>query len=169
MIDYNKFEFISYKNYEIDHDINKNLLKTLNEFAEIIKKNPNLNYYLSGSICLSFLTNKIYRTWKDIDIIIEKNKMWEWIHLFSSNEWYYHDYNKYHTKIYHKYNDNYIELLSERDSLFFYKKKYLNITNFDNLKIGSTKPMFFWKKNIRKTKNQKDEDDENFYKQYLDV
>ena len=89
MIDYNKyFEKVRYKNYKIDDFYNLKVLETLDVFNRILSDN-NLNYILTGSVCLSILSRKIMRTWGDIDVIVEQDVFLKIKNLFKDNktEW----------------------------------------------------------------------------------
>jgi hypothetical protein len=155
LIDYNKFEIINLGGYEIDHVSNNKLIQTLEEFYSIAK-NTDLNYYLSGSICLSILTNTVYRTWKDIDIIIDPNLMVKWLDLFPREKWFFLKFNKNLTEVYNKKNNNKIGLSTGDPRIKLYNQKYLKITNYNGLKIQDIKTILFWKKNFRRTKKRVD-------------
>jgi len=68
MISYQSFKAVKYLNYTIDHEENKRLVDTFNEFSKIAKENK-LRYLLGGSFSLTILSGLCFRTWKDIDII----------------------------------------------------------------------------------------------------
>jgi hypothetical protein len=166
LIDYNKFEIISHGGYQIDHNFNKKLLATLEEFSYVSQK-TNLNYYLSGSICFSLLTNKVYRTWKDIDIFIDEGKMVDWLELFPKDGWFYFRFNKELLKVYNKKNNNYLELNVGDPRMNPYKQEYLKITDYNGLKIGDLDTFILWKKMFREKKKNVDLYDEILLKQYL--
>jgi hypothetical protein len=167
LIDYYKFDFIKYKHYVINDNFNLNLLNTLEQFIHITKK-TNLSYYLSGSIALSFLTNKIYRTWNDIDIIIDKHTMSEWSRLFDTKSWHYHDLDPTSTKFFNKRNNNYVELSIETSKFNLHSKKYLKITDYNGIKISNAKIILYWKQNSkREQKKFGDNDDVIFFKEYI--
>jgi hypothetical protein len=169
LINYNQFEIISpFKNYRIDHEHNKNLLKTLEEFS-YVSKNTNLKYYLSGSACISFLTNKIYRTWTDIDIFIEEDLMFEWLELFPRQNWFYESFNKDVLKLYNNNYYNYIELNTGDHRAKEYKKQNLIITDYYGIKIGDLHSILFWKKNFRQKLKQIDLDDQIIIRDYLNI
>jgi hypothetical protein len=167
-INYNDFEVVQYKDYIIDHDQNIKLLETLCEFIGATK-DSNLNYYLTGSISLAIISKKVYRTWGDIDVIVDKDSIYKWIALLPKKKWHYYDFNKDITRVFYSKYNNYVELNIRENSLYLYDKKYLNIQEYYGIRVGNPRPMFFWKKNVRKNKKAHDADDENFYKQYLDV
>jgi hypothetical protein len=166
LIDYNKFEIVHLGGYQIDHNFNKKLLNTLEDFSRIIHE-CKLNYYLSGSLCLSFITNKVHRTWKDIDIFIDEGMMVEWLDLFPKEEWFYFKFNKEVLRIYNKKNNNYVELNSGDPKMNSYRQKYLKITDYYGLKMGDINTFLFWKKNFRSVKKRVDYYDEIIVKEYL--
>jgi len=89
MINYNKyFEKVRYKNYKIDDFYNLKVLETLDMFNKILSNN-NLNYILTGSVCLSILSHKIIRTWGDIDVLVEQDVLLKIKSLFKEQkiEW----------------------------------------------------------------------------------
>jgi hypothetical protein len=168
LIDYNKFEIIPMGGYQIDHASNIKLLDTLEEFYHV-SQTGNLNYYLSGSVCLSLLTNKVYRTWKDIDILIDEDTMVPWLDLFPKDKWFYFVFNKKITKVYNKKNSNYLELNTGDKETRLYYEKYLKITNYNGIKIGNLDTITFWKNNIRKNKKNIDLYDQIIIKQHLNL
>jgi hypothetical protein len=167
LIDYNKFEIINLGGYQIDHASNKKLLETLEDFYKIAI-NSKLNYYLSGSVCLSLLTNKVYRTWKDIDILIDEDVMPEWLDLFPRDKWFYFNFDQRLIKVYHHYNNNYIELNTGDPRTKEYYQKYLKKTSYNGITIGDLNTLLYWKKNFRQTKKRTDFYDEILAKKYLD-
>jgi hypothetical protein len=166
LIDYDKIEIVSLGGYQIDHNFNKKLLNTLEDFYKIAK-NSKLNYYLSGSIAMSLITNKVYRTWKDIDIIIDEGKMLEWASLFPQNLWTYTTFDRTLTQFINIKNNNYIELNTGDLRMKLYKKKYLKIIDCYGLKMGDVNTSLFWKKNFRRGKKRVDFYDEIIVKEYL--
>jgi hypothetical protein len=166
LIDYNKFEIINLGGYKIDHLFNQKLIQTLEEFY-FIAQNTHLKYYLSGSICLSILTNTVYRTWKDIDIIIDNNSMVQWLELFPRDKWFFLKFNKNITELYNKKNNNKIGLSTGDPRIKLYNEKYLKITDYNGLKIQDMKTILFWKKNFRSTKKETDIYDEVICEKYL--
>lgn len=166
LVDYNKFEIISLGGYQIDHNFNKKLLATLEEFYYVSQK-TNLNYYLSGSVCCSLLTNKVYRTWKDIDIFIDEGKMVDWLDLFPRDDWFYFRFNKELIKVYNKKNNNYLELNVGDPRMNPYKQQYLKIINYNGLKIGDLDTFILWKKMFREKKKNVDLYDEILLKRHL--
>ena len=159
LIDYNKFQIISLGGYQIDHTSNKKLLETLEDFCTLTKT-AHLNYYLTGSICLSILTNKIYRTWKDIDILVDKDSMSSWMYLLTKNGWYHFGFNQKLMKFYHNTNNNYLELLNDDPRIYLYRKKNKIITDYNGIKIIYSKSILFWKKNFREKPRKEDFYDE---------
>jgi len=87
MIDYHTyFDKIHYKDYGIDDEHNLKIIETFNDFNEFISKS-NLSYILTGSLALSILSKKIFRTWKDIDIVIDINYVTDWLSIFQNQNW----------------------------------------------------------------------------------
>jgi hypothetical protein len=164
LIDYNKFEIINLQGYQIDHISNKKLLATLQDFYKIAI-NSKLNYYLAGSVCVSLLTNKIYRTWGDLDVIIEKDCMFEWLELFPKDSWFYSFFDKNLMKLYNYNNSNYIELNTGDHRMSSYLKDNLKVIDYKGLKIGNLNTIYFWKKYMRGSK--KDLNDEIIFNEYL--
>jgi hypothetical protein len=80
------FDKIPYKDYRIDDEHNLKIIETFNDFNEFISKS-NLSYLLTGSLALSILSKKIFRTWKDIDIVIDINYITDWLSIFQNQNW----------------------------------------------------------------------------------
>lgn len=74
---------IKYKNYIINNKKNKIVFDILYKLLLLSEAN-NLSYYLSGSISSLFQFKKIYRTVKDIDLIIKKEDLTKWVDLILS-------------------------------------------------------------------------------------
>ena len=87
MINYHTyFDKIHHKDYRIDDEQNLKIIETFNDFNEFISKS-NLSYLLTGSLALSILSKKIFRTWKDIDIVIDINYITDWLSIFQNQNW----------------------------------------------------------------------------------
>lgn len=71
---------IQYKNYSINKRKNEIVLNILYKLLTIAKEKQ-LSYFLSGSLSSMFQFKKIYRTIKDIDLIINKEDLMQWIKL----------------------------------------------------------------------------------------
>ena len=166
LIDYDKFEIVSLGDYQIDHISNKKLLETLEDFFHLTKT-TNLNYYLSGSICCSLLTNKIYRSWKDLDIIIDEDQIHSWLEILPRESWSYYEFNNKLVKVHNKKNNNYLELITQNPETSVFDKKYKKITTYNGIKVNDLKTILFWKKVYRGTPKETDFYDEILINEFI--
>lgn len=77
---YKNIENIKYLNYEIDKNHNFELFKEICFIAESAKRN-NLNIILSGAWGNIIHCNKLFRTVKDIDFVIETKHAKTWLSI----------------------------------------------------------------------------------------
>jgi len=79
----NDVEKVKYRNYAIDNDKN---IKIFNTVYYILQKSiqRNLRCLFTGSIAAIFQFKKIYKTIKDIDLMIEKKDLIEWMNIINS-------------------------------------------------------------------------------------
>lgn len=80
-LDYSKIEKIKFHNQEIDHNFNINIFKTFEKLYHKAKE-KNLDFILSGGLGSCLLYKKIYRTIKDIDILIMPRDVTKWFEIF---------------------------------------------------------------------------------------
>jgi len=165
MINYHTyFDKIQYKDYRIDDKHNLKIIETFNDFNEFILKS-NLSYLLTGSLALSILSKKIFRTWKDIDIVIDINYITDWLSIFQNENWQIINDNFTILQIKNIKTNINIEICN----YLSHSKDYTetgtekNINNI-NIKISSIDDIFYAKfKNF----NDKDIEDFKFFRRFL--
>jgi len=180
---YNKIEKINHKNYTINHEFNILLLQELECISNFTKK-ENLYFSIIGTLGCIFHTNKIYRTLNDIDILIEKTDFKKWLDYLSKN----YNFKYTSTNLLFKSVSQFIqEQVSKNGGIPFVKRSntkiQLELFFVDNFNIHKDK---FFNKVIEKSyikyripykyrpfekvhfyDRQKDNDDIQFYSQYL--
>jgi hypothetical protein len=154
------FDKIHYKDYKIDDKHNLKIIETFNDFNEFVSKS-NLSYLLTGSLALSILSKKIFRTWKDIDIVIDINYITDWLSIFQNQNWQIINDNFTILQIKNIKTNINIEICNYLSHSKDYTEK--NINNI-NIKIISTDDIFYAKfKNF----NNKDIEDFKFFRRFL--
>jgi hypothetical protein len=80
-LDYSKIEKINFRGENIDHDFNVKILKS---FEKIYTKaqEKNLHMTVTGGLGSCLLYKKIYRTIKDIDLLIIPREITKWFEIF---------------------------------------------------------------------------------------
>jgi hypothetical protein len=91
ILTYNYFNKIELPNFNIDNEQNINIIKSFNYFHELMSS-ANIKYVLTGSLGRSILTKTCYRTWNDLDILIniklkDLSKYIEHHHYFINNNY----------------------------------------------------------------------------------
>jgi hypothetical protein len=159
------FDKIHYKDYRIDDEHNLKIIETFNDFNEFISKS-NLSYVLTGSLALSILSKKIFRTWKDIDIVIDINYITDWLSIFQNQNWQIINDNFMIFQIKNIKTNMNIEICNYLPHSKDYTEASTeqNINN-DNIKISSIDDIFFAK--FGKNFNDKDVEDFKFFKQFV--
>ncbi len=159
------FNKIHYKDYRIDDKHNSKIIETFNNFNEFISKS-NLSYILTGSLAASILSQKVFRTWKDIDIIIDLNYLTAWLSIFHNKNWQIINNNFMLFQIRNVKTNMYIEICNylphAKDHTETFTEKNINDIN---IKISSIDDIFFSK--FKKNFNDKDIQDFKFYKQFF--
>lgn len=140
MINYDFFEIVTYQNSVINHNSNLNIIKTFNEFIDIFSKS-NLVYIITGSFAISLLTKKVYRTWKDIDVIYV-GSLHSYLELLPVGKWYYNDFDTNRLSVYNIKNNNYIEFLKDTNQDYI-KKTYIETST--SIKIKNLQSILDWK------------------------
>ena len=159
MIDYNEhFEKVSYKNYIIDDIHNLKIIETLNNFIEITSK-YNLSYILTGSLALSVVSKKVFRTWKDVDVVMDMNNIIDCMRIFhnQNHEWMVRNYNYKIIKLTNIKTNIDIEIVNYLDLPKVYIEKTINNTT---LKVSTIDNIFYGK--ISRS-NLQDMEDFKFY------
>jgi hypothetical protein len=85
---YSSLTKIKYKDYTIDDQFNLKLLKELDIVTTLFIEN-NIEYYITGAFSLIFYTGKIYRTIKDVDILVNLKDIKQLFSILDENYSYY--------------------------------------------------------------------------------
>lgn len=87
MLNRNIFE-VEFEDYKIDSVFFNKILTHFTEF-QAITKNNNIRFIVAGHLSLVLLSSKIYRTPKDMDIIIDIDDFKKWVNCLSSSwDWF---------------------------------------------------------------------------------
>jgi len=167
LINYNYFEKCEFKDYKIDDKRNEQILNLFQEFV-LDTKDSGITYQLTGSLALAFLTGKIYRTWRDVDILTDEVNFIDILNSLPVNKWMYTIFDRFHLKILNcKYSPKLkLEILIPSDFDIQYETVLFEVKNQIFIPIIKPQNILQWKRTI-KNERSTDIDDIEFYSKII--